>query len=157
MSDVKPFFVYGTLLQGFQNHETFISGKYEKIIKGYIPNVYLRHFKQGHPGMYHANDNKHRNKRVIGEIVFPKKECFLELSTSVDGLEAYYGPNNPNNMYERKEMNAMDEEGNIYGCITYICLLNESDGLIFDKDSFDWKKFMKSKGLKDAAEDWAEK
>ena len=157
MSDVKPFFVYGTLLQGFQNHETFISGKYEKIIKGYIPNVYLRHFKQGHPGMYHANDNEDRNTRVIGEIIFPKKECFLELSTSVDGLEAYYGPNNPNNMYERKEMNAMDEEGNIYGCITYICLLNESDGLIFDKDSFDWKKFMKSKGLKDAAEDWADK
>ena len=50
-----------------------------------------------------------------------------------------------------------DEEGNIYGCITYICLLNESDGVIFDKDSFDWKKFMKSKGLKDAAEDWADK
>ena len=157
MSDVKPFFVYGTLLQGFQNHETFISGKYEKIIKGSIPNVYLRHFKQGHPGMYHANGNEALDKRVIGEIIFPKKECFLELSTSVDGLEAYYGPNNPNNMYERKEMNAMDEEGNIYGCITYICLLNESDGLIFDKDSFDWKKFMKSKGLKDAAEDWAEK
>ena len=98
-----------------------------------------------------------RKKFKLKSIIFPKKECFLELSTSVDGLEAYYGPNNPNNMYERKEMNAMDEEVNIYGCITYICLLNESDGLIFDKDSFDWKKFMKSKGLKDAAEDWADK
>ena len=157
MSEVKPYFVYGTLLQGFQNHETFISGKCEKIINGYVSNVYLRHFKQGYPGMYRVNDAKDNNQRVVGEIIFPKKECYLDLRTSLDGLEAYYGPNNPHNMYERKEMNAMDEVGNIYGCITYICLLNESDGLIFGKDSFDWKNFMKSKGLRDAAEDWAEK
>ena len=108
-------------------------------------------------GMYRVNDTKDNNQRVIGEIIFPKKECYLDLRTSLDGLEAFYGPNNPNNMYERKEMNAMDEAGNIYGCITYICLLNESDGLIFAEDIFDWKKFMKSKGLRDAAEDWAEK
>merc|ERR1712150_160244 len=150
METIKPFFVYGTLMEGFRNHEMLVVGKDSKIIQGRLDNYYLRHFKAGHPGMYQANDEKGKIKSVVGEIIFPKPECYKLLSDDFDKLEAYYGPNNPNNMYERKEVLVRDDTGKTFVCDTYICLLDESKGVLFDVDVFDWRLFMKNKGLEDA-------
>ena len=155
MAIVKPFFVYGTLMEGFRNHEALVLGKAEKIIQGSVENHYLRHFPAGYPGMYQVKTIEERLKTVIGEIIFPKHEFYRILSDNLDILEGYQGPNDPNNMYERTEVKLKDADGKTFLCDTYICLLDESKGQSIGVDNYDWKSYMKNKGLKDAGKDWA--
>jgi len=155
MAAIKPFFVYGTLMEGFRNHEAFVLGKAENITQGTLYNHYLRHFQAGYPGMYQVKEMQEKPKTVVGEIIFPKQECYKILSENLDTLEGYQGPNDQNNMYERKEVEVRDTDGKTLLCDTYICLLDESKGQLVGVDVFDWKLFMKSKCLQDAGEDWA--
>ena len=155
MAACKPFFVYGSLMEGFRNHEAFVLGKTEKNTQGTLSNHYLLHFQAGYPGMYQVKTIQEKPKTVIGEIIFPKQECYKTLSENLDTLEGYQGPNDPNNMYERKEVRVKDTNGKTFLCDTYICLLDESKGELVGVDTFDWKLFMKNKGLQDAGEDWA--
>ena len=58
-------------------------------------------------------------------------------------------------MYERTEVKVKDTDGKPFLCDTYICLLEESKGQSIGVDNYDWKLYMKNKGLKDAGKDWA--
>merc|ERR1712126_403194 len=70
---------YGTLMEGFRNHEALVLGKAEKIIQGSLENHYLRHFPAGYPGMYQVKTIEERPKTVIGEIIFLKHEFYKYL------------------------------------------------------------------------------
>jgi gamma-glutamylcyclotransferase (GGCT)/AIG2-like uncharacterized protein YtfP len=156
ISEKLPFFVYGTLQSGFQNHDNFVRGRFTELLPAYVTNAKLRHYAAGFPGLYFAADE---SARVLGQLLVPPADVYSEVLRDLDKLEDYT-PGDSRNMYERVVCRAVVTAA---GCApravdawVYVSLLPEStEGETVL--SGDWREWMSSRSLKDAADDWAEK
>ena len=135
-----PFFVYGTLLSGFNNHK-LVASRIQKIVPASITGVQLAHFTEGFPGIYPA-----RNKAVAtvqGELLFPQggeEESVLEI---LDKLEGYFGEGDARNEYERKMVLAQPNDGRSAAvqAQAYFCLRVDEWGGIPVQEG-DWRRYM---------------
>ena len=55
-SELLPFFVYGTLQQGFKNHTYFLKEFLERAEKATVEGFDLYHFTAGFPGIYASSE-----------------------------------------------------------------------------------------------------
>jgi gamma-glutamylcyclotransferase (GGCT)/AIG2-like uncharacterized protein YtfP len=152
-----PFFVYGTLQTGFQNHDNFVRGRFTSIHAASIGNATLRHYTAGFPGVYICSDS---SARVVGQLITPPVEVYAQLMRDLDSLEDYK-LNCPSNMYKRVVCLARVEppDGSPPYSVEawmYVSLLPDSIGGA-PVPSGDWRAWMTTNGLKDTADDWAEK
>ncbi|TVY08371.1 gamma-glutamylcyclotransferase [Paenibacillus cremeus] len=108
-------FVYGTLCQQERNHKVLGTS--------HCVSVYARVNGQiidtgfGFPGLVEEEGT------VVGELY----EISEDTLQSLDTLEGYYGPNNPHNLYERKNIEVTTDK-RIYSAWTYTYCV-DTDGL----------------------------
>lgn len=103
--EVIPTMVYGTLRQGFGNHENLLKGKFDgeprqAKIKG------LRMLSEpGHvPFTYIGNEDD----EIVVEIYDLKQEGYANTVDRLDMLEGYRGPRHPHNFYNRARLTLVD-------------------------------------------------
>ena len=86
-------FVYGTLKKGFSNHDRIFAGYDIKITPAW---TYGELYDLGHfPAMTEGNN------KVNGELIEFEDPGILR---KIDRLEGYVGRNNPDNFYDRLEV-----------------------------------------------------
>ena len=102
---ILPFFVYGTLQVGFQNHTNVVRGRYSTAAPAFIVGAEVFHYG-GFPGLYETADNS--SAIVYGELLELDTasteeglRTYYELLCELDVLEEYFGPGHPKNVYER--------------------------------------------------------
>lgn len=140
VSETIPVFVYGTLLEGFQNHDLYVKPyrhqAFPATIKGEI-----YHLPQGYPGLLEGTDDVH------GAILFFTPEEYEAALAGLDELETYHGPNDPRNEYERVEVTArMEKTGEAVTTYVYRYLDEEFvRGLGIRVQDGDWRGYMLSR------------
>lgn len=94
-------FVYGTLKKGFGNHSLLNNSKWitDAFIKGSLFSI--EHVD--YPAFLDVGDFD-----IYGEVYEVNQRTLAQL----DDLEGYHGPNDSNNLYERKEVMAYDQSDN---------------------------------------------
>ncbi|WNC13209.1 gamma-glutamylcyclotransferase [Brevibacillus brevis] len=106
-----PVFVYGTLLEGFENHRLYVKPYVHKAVPARIEGE-LYHLPQGYPGVLPGDGE------VIGAALFFSPDEYETVMVGLDELETYFGPGDPRNEYERVEVRARldgaDEEQMVY-------------------------------------------
>lgn len=94
-----PIFVYGTLLEGFLNHQRYVKPyahqAFPAEIKGEIYDL-----PTGYPGLLAGDD------MVKGAVLVFSPEVYEEALAGLDELETYYGPGDPRNEYDRQQVAA---------------------------------------------------
>ncbi len=133
--EIKHIFVYGTLMQGFPNHELFLAGQYLERRPGYIKGR-LYHLNYGFPAITDGNGE------VKGEIYLVKN--MEKLLPALDYLEDYNQPGQED-LYKREKRETRDAKGNIILCYVYIWprdRLAELDKIGTHIAHGDWAKFM---------------
>lgn len=104
METVKVF-VYGTLMPGECNHQSYCQGQIVPPLPGYVLGeiYHLQHF--GYPGVCEGKD------KVWGYcLTFPNGFCLADL----DNLEDYQpGRNSRLNVYDRFRANVFDPQGKV--------------------------------------------
>jgi gamma-glutamylcyclotransferase (GGCT)/AIG2-like uncharacterized protein YtfP len=160
---MSVFFVYGTLMRGFRNQQKHLPDHaVEKVVRGYLSvDGFLVHFEQGFPGLFYNSETGQdigSHKTIAGELVYVKDEYFDEVTRLCDGLEEYFGPNDPRNLYRKETVSALDENKNTVSCQTYICLLDPFKRSVrVEGDPVCWRTHMEANNLDAAASDWASK
>jgi len=132
-------FVYGTLMEGFGNHNLYLKGKIQSINYGETQGE-LYHLPPGYPAMLDGNG------AVKGEIIRVMDDN--KLMEKLDSLEGYRGEGN-HNLYDRRMRNIKDTDGNIIPCLVYIYqdaeYVKENGILIPDGN---WRNFIKNRRSK---------
>lgn len=100
MKQMMPVFVYGTLLEGFQNHALYVKPYRHRAIPAKIKGE-IYHLPQGYPGFMQGTDD------VIGVVLFFSPEVYEAALSGLDELETYFGPNDPRNEYDRIEVTSV--------------------------------------------------
>jgi len=96
-----PFFVYGTLQAGFKNHINVVNGRIDSIFPATLLGTDVYHFVDfGFPGAYNSDSPA---SSVIGQLLYIPVDVYLDVLRDLDLLEAYHGPGDADNMYERVE------------------------------------------------------
>jgi len=125
------FFVYGTLMEGFENYRIYLEGKVRTIQKATVEGI-IYHLPEGYPAMIPGSGP------VKGEVIEVTDSKILE---EIDLLEEYKGEGEEN-LYDRVPVEAETERGEKISCWTYFygnreyaekCGKHISDG--------DWGKF----------------
>lgn len=89
-----PFFVYGSLRNGFYNAEKYMTGQVESRARAQLANMDLYHLDdEGYPAIVTGDG------QVIGELVWLKD--YENNLSRIDGLEEYFGEDHPDNLYHR--------------------------------------------------------
>ncbi|QRG66085.1 gamma-glutamylcyclotransferase family protein [Brevibacillus choshinensis] len=105
MNKTIPVFVYGTLLEGFQNHDCYVRPYQHKAIAATIRGA-IYHLPQGYPGLVEGTED------VVGALLFFAQHEYEAALSGLDELETYFGPDDPRNEYERMEVTAWIAESN---------------------------------------------
>lgn len=100
MRQMIPVFVYGTLLEGFQNHDLYVKPYQHQAIPAKIKGE-IYHLPQGYPGLLEGTDD------VMGTILYFLPEEYEAALAGLDELETYFGPNDPRNEYDRIKVTAV--------------------------------------------------
>ncbi|MFD2369308.1 gamma-glutamylcyclotransferase family protein [Brevibacillus sp. GCM10020057] len=100
MRQPLPVFVYGTLLQGFQNHEWYVKPYAHQAVPAKIRGE-IYHLPQGYPGLLAGEDE------VVGALLYFAPDAYEKALAGLDKLETYFGPNDPRNEYDRIEVQAV--------------------------------------------------
>lgn len=108
----KPFFVYGTLLNGFNNYERYLKGKTIKEIPATTPGILGVY--QGLPTMLEGDGEVH------GELMFIPNELYSSVLFNIDRLEGYSEGDATNSLYVRKTVRAIAETGELFDAWAYI-------------------------------------
>lgn len=94
MDRMLPVFVYGTLLEGFRNHENYVKPyKHEATAATIQGEIY--HLPAGYPGLLRGE------QEVVGAVLSFAPEEYERALDGLDELETYYGEDDPRNEYER--------------------------------------------------------
>ena len=102
-----PFFVYGTLMEGFANHASVVRRRHAGAAPAALRGVELWHFA-GFPGVYDAPARDAAPGAVCGELLAVDAAtplaaaAYLALLEELDALEEFYGPGDARNVYERE-------------------------------------------------------
>jgi len=98
-------FVYGTLRRGEINHALLGSSRCESFLAVMPGSLYDT--GRGYPAMAEGKGEAAGAGIVCGEIYRVDEETLAR----IDDLEDYYGPGDPRNLYERVEMKARTDRG----------------------------------------------
>ena len=158
-----PIFVYGTLLNGFHNHESFILPQ-AKIQSAYLSGVDLYHFDgRGYPGIIAGKS------KVLGEVVMVDPIDWSHQIRILDELEEYYGVKDSRNYYDRrvvqvnlveKDINCAHENQVRHKSIeawAYFALHNLADIQATHVTHGDWRRHLYESGESDAIENWLQR
>lgn len=127
----KPFFVYGTLLNGFGNYQAYLRGKTIKEMPATVPGVLG--LSRGLPAMVEGNGEVH------GELMFMLDNLYPTVLKEIDFLEGYSGTRG-NSLYLRKTIKATVNTGEIFDAWVYIW--NMSRPLEFRINHGDLRRFI---------------
>lgn len=134
----RYIFVYGTLMEGFQNYKKYLQGKVISRKPARVKGSLYHLIDNGYPGLIAGNDY------IYGELITIKD--FLETIIQLDKLEEYYAVDNPENEYNRILKNVeIIETGHIVQAYVYQynCQdkksLNEKDDYIPEGN---WRKYL---------------
>lgn len=97
MKSQLPVFVYGTLLEGFRNHELYVKPYRHEAVTAEISGE-LFHLPTGYPGLLAGSD------LVKGSVLRFFPDDYDVALAGLDELETYYGPGDPRNEYDRLEV-----------------------------------------------------
>jgi len=145
-----PYFVYGTLQPGFKNHANVVRGRHESAEPATFAGARVVHYEAGFPGMHRGGDGT-----VTGTLLRVAAPAYAAVLRDLDRLEAFYGPRDERNMYEREAVVAADARGAPVRAWAYFSLIAEGGGPV-PVPGGDWRAFMAARGLVDAADDWQE-
>lgn len=145
---MHPFFVYGTLLSGFKNHATVLAPFCPRMVPGTLHGARLFHFERGYPGIYPGDGT------VRGEVVWV--DDYAAAEHALDRLEAYHGPGDPRNLYNREQCQVEIDGAAPVAAWVYWCLIDPTRADAVPVPSGDWRGFMLRTGREDAAEDWSD-
>ncbi len=136
-----PVFVYGTLLEGFENHRLYVQPyphrRQTASIKGE-----LYHLPVGYPGLLQEGSGW-----VKGELIWFAEEAYAAALAGLDELETFYRPGDPRNEYERILTEAfVGEKGEVIQAYTYLFVDNThaKEAGIYLPDG-DWRLFMQNR------------
>jgi len=146
-----PFFVYGTLMKNFRNHNhVFKIIKNIEIKKAELEQASLYHFEIGFPGAYAS---KGINQTIKGELIFLDKineETYDNLIHNLDYLEGFTEEKKPDFDYVReltqiKVSNEGRSDSYFIEAWVYWCKLDLNVYENFKIEDGDWRKFMENK------------
>jgi len=148
-----PFFVYGTLMQNFRNHNhMFKNFKFLKIQEAVLEYVSLYHFEMGFPGVY---ESENKGDVVKGELIsLDKIEKFMyeNLVKNLDYLEGFIEEKKPDYDYLRKVCKVRvikeDMSSEYIDAWVYFCNLDLNIYPNKKVECGDWKKFMHKERIK---------
>ena len=162
-----PFFVYGTLMSGFQNNRNVLRGRETSALKAQLPGALLFHYPAGFPGMKRSSEAA-GSSSVHGELISVAASDFLSVLQDCDLLEDFISPGHPENMYSREVVTVAVTDASsssssssapprLVQAYTYFSLLeNESSGAVPVPEG-DGRAWMQQHTLQDAADDWQAK
>ncbi len=111
-SEVRAFFVYGTLMRGECNHAVVARHGLESVRAAWVQGV-LFDTGCGYPALrLHGG-----GARVQGEVIVPGDVAAA--MRSMDDLEGYFGPGEADNLYERRLVEVTLEDGGTCQAWTY--------------------------------------
>lgn len=139
MNKKRRLFVYGSLREGFFNHDIYLKGKVNSITAGEISGYELYHMPyKGYPAVLPGNTN------IVGEVVeFTDYEASLK---AMDVMEGFLGEGNPNNEYSRRVVKVkLTDDKSYEDCYCYF--YNKDIDNKFQDEAIhikngDWKKYM---------------
>ena len=84
-----PFFVYGTLMCGFKNHDAVVRGRHTSAVRATLPAHAVFHYSAGWPGMYPSTGDAGAAAPavVVGELLTFSADDFPAVLAEMDGLE----------------------------------------------------------------------
>ena len=84
-----PFFFYGTLQTGYQNHAAVVRGRYSSVRRAQLPGALLVHYEAGWPGMTPTDD---ASRTVVGQLLtVDEPHDYAGLLADLDTLEGEWG------------------------------------------------------------------
>jgi gamma-glutamylcyclotransferase (GGCT)/AIG2-like uncharacterized protein YtfP len=107
--------VYGTLKQGFSNHQVAQRANPIEIIDGELPNFGTMYDVGFYPAVSTVGYST-----IYGEIYVFDPKRMQEALVGLDSLEGYRGPNDHGNHYDRIVVDAIDKDGNKHKCYVYV-------------------------------------
>jgi len=151
--DPLPFFVYGTLMTGFRNHAAVVRGRHTHAEPATVAGVRLHHYAAGFPGMTRAPGAS----AVAGQLLHFAPTGHAAALADLDLLEDFFGAGDARNQYVRERVDARAADGRTVRAWAYFSLLDPGVEGAVAVDGGDWRAYMASAGLADAADDWREK
>lgn len=149
-----PFFFYGTLQTGFQNHENVVRGRFAEISPARAAGLRLVHYPVGFPGAYPGQHSDF----VFGQLLTPPADdaVYAALLRELDLLEDYV-PGRADNQYDRRviSVEVLDAPRRTVDAFVYVSLLDADSNGAVPVPSGDWRSWMAERGLKDAGDDWS--
>lgn len=142
-----PFFVYGTLMKNFRNHNhIFKNISILDVIKGELEGAKLFHFDMGFPGIYESNN---KNDNIKGELILLNElveENYNLVMKKLDYLEGFTTDKKPNYDYIRKKskIKISQPESEFIEAWVYWCNLDLKKYENFEIEDGDWRKFMEN-------------
>lgn len=137
--DPKRLFVYGSFLDGFFNYKKCLEGRVVSRVQARVRGSLFHQNNRGFPAMVHGDG------WVSGE--FLELEDFDALILKCDIIEEYYGPNCPDNMYERRITETMLADGSRRSAWVYWYSrgdLGSRENPVIPVLSGDWREFTKT-------------
>lgn len=134
-------FVYGSLLQGFWNHERCLKGA--RLVSKGMTNGRLYHLKAGYPAVTPGP------QEVYGEVY----EVDEKTARLLDSLEGY-SPNGKNNHYEKILKKIKLETGEVVDAYMYVWRLDQFKarkryGAVQEYvKSGNWREYMNERGVR---------
>jgi len=109
---VGKIFVYGTLMQGMDNH-FLIAPCVEAVCPATVQGRLVHLTEEGYPMLFSGREIVH------GELVdLADETAALAL---LDPLEGFIAPGDPQNLYERRPVTVTDRQGKAVEAWVYIC------------------------------------
>ena len=146
-----PFFVYGTLQEGFKNHANVVRGRHSSAEPATFAGARLVHYAAGFPGLSRGGAGV-----VAGTLLRVAPAAYAAVLRDLDRLEAFYAPRDARNVYEREAVEAVDARGGRVRAWVYVSLIPAGEGGAEPVPGGDWRAFLAARGLADAADDWQE-
>ncbi|MCL7377247.1 gamma-glutamylcyclotransferase family protein [Streptomyces sp. 35G-GA-8] len=132
-----PFFVYGTLRPGEQNHDLCLRGRVAEEEPARLAGALL-YDGPGYPYAVEAPDitafgttapGAVVSGTVVGELVTAKPGKYHELLTELDELEGYEAPGDPRNLYVRVVRDVLRSDGTPVRAWVYFAAPRVAHGL----------------------------
>ena len=156
-----PFFVYGTLMTSFENHENVVGSRLRDATRATLSeeNQWLFHF-HGFPGLFFrcppGCESVPPCKAVVGQLLTIKKGEYSAVLADMDHLEGYNEAEPGSSHYVRVVKMAQLPDGTRVPAYVY-----EANQLDVQKEkaeyvsSGDWRQYMKDTGNVPLGQDWA--
>lgn len=178
-----PVFTYGTLQRGFRNHARFVRGRAAGIVPARLCGARVWAYTSlGFPGLELLQPGD--GGVVYGELLRLSPGTFAATLAELDALEEFAGPGHAGNVYERVlvEVEVATEAGGALDggregpgrlsgegeegddgrrwargvrAWVYVSLIDRGTTRSDLVESGDWARYMRERGLVDAADDWA--